>query len=142
MTTYVGFFDGSITHNPGGDMGIGCVLYEVTEEKKEKIFQYKGFYSSSNFPNGTSNNVAECLALNKLLEFLIEENLMNENITIFGDSQIVINRAISRNTHGKGIFIPHIVKMVVLLTPFNRIRFKWCKREENTEADLLSKVIK
>lgn len=136
---YQCYFDGSITINPGGDMTIGGLIYEVDEQKKEIVFEFTEKFYSYEFPNGTSNNVAEILALNKLLSFFIIEKITHKQIEIFGDSQIVINRMISRKRNGKGIFIPYINDGIDLLREFDDIKFQWIPREQNTEADLLTK---
>ena len=104
---YECYFDGGITFNPGGDMTIGGVVYEVDGNTKNKIYEFSDKFYSKDFPDGTSNNVAEAMALDKILSFFILENNTHHHICIYGDSQIVINRAKSRRKDGKGIFRFH-----------------------------------
>ena len=143
MTTYLGFFDGSITVNPGGDMGIGCLLYEIENGRKEKIFEHSETLYRKHYPNGTSNNVAECLALSKLLSYLILEGMTNARIEIQGDSQIILHRLMGvsrKNKPPKGIFAPYLYEVIKIVPQFTNLTFKWKGREHNTEADYLSKV--
>lgn len=142
MTTYLGFFDGSITVNPGGDMGIGCLLYEIVDGRKELIFEHSETLLSKFYPNGTSNNVAECLALSKLLSYLILEDMQTAKIEIRGDSQIILNRlmGIGKNKPAKGMFAPYLAEVIQIVPQFSNITFTWKGREHNTEADKLSKV--
>jgi ribonuclease HI len=134
---YQCYFDGSITVNPGGDMTIGGLVNEVGETKK-RIYDFSDKFSAKEFPNGTSNNVAEAMALHKLLSYFELENATHERIEIFGDSQIVINRCIRKKRGGKGIFIPYMDAVVDMLRKFSNISFKWIPRELNTEADSLT----
>lgn len=133
------YFDGSITRNPGGDMGIGGVVYEVNNGVRQKIHDFTDKLPAKFFPDGTSCNVAEVLALNKLLAFFLMEEKQHLKIRVYGDSQIVINRAQSGNKNGKGIFIPYVVELVDCIKLFSDIRFQWVPREKNTEADAISR---
>lgn len=136
---YQCYFDGSITKNPGGDMGIGGIVYEVDDVMKTPIFTFNEKLPAKDFPNGTSCNVAEILALNKLLSYFALDNAFNEPIEVFGDSQIVINRAIRKKKGGKGMFIPYVDETIDLISQFSNIKFKWIPREQNTEADAISR---
>lgn len=136
---YQCYFDGSVTVNPNGDMTIGGLIYEVTESKRERIYDFTDKFYSKDFPDGTSNNVAEAMALHKILSFFEIENAMSEKIEIFGDSQIVINRCLYRNTGGRGIFVPYMDSVVEMIPKFKNISFKWIPREQNIEADELTK---
>lgn len=135
---YQCYFDGSITVNPNGDMTIGGLIYEVGDSKKI-VHDFSEKFLYKDFPNGTSSNVAEAMALHKILSFFELEDATNECIEIFGDSQIVINRCIKGKIGGKGIFIPYIDAVVEMLPKFKDITFKWIPREHNTEADALTK---
>lgn len=78
---YEGYFDGSAAPNPG-EMKIGGFVRRVSD--KEKVFEY-----SIDLGYGT-NNEAEYLSLIELCDNL--ERLGVEKITIYGDSQLVINQ--------------------------------------------------
>lgn len=136
---YECYFDGSITFNPGGDMTIGGLVYELNKDKREKIYEFSDKFYAKDFPDGTSNNVAEAMALDKILAFFITENNTYHHICVYGDSQIVINRAKRRNRTGSGIFIPYINSVIDNIQHFNNIDFRWIRREFNTEADFLTK---
>jgi ribonuclease HI len=125
------YFDGSCSDNPGGTMGIGCVIYnnvnEITFSKKIK-------------PRLTnSNNVAEFEALYCLLKLLLENNLQEKSIKVNGDSQLIIN--IINGTYKVRdnkltAYYSYIEKQ--LLPLFNHIEFEWIPRRYNKVADKLS----
>ena len=136
---YQCYFDGSITKNPGGDMGIGGLIFEVNESEKINVHQFTENLPAKDFPNGTSCNVAEILALQKLLSYFALQEAYHESIEVLGDSQIVINRATRMKKGGKGIFIPFVDETIDLISQFSNIKFKWIPREQNTEADNISR---
>lgn len=133
------YFDGSITRNPGGDMGIGGVVYEIINGEREKVHDFSDKLPAKLFPDGTSCNVAEALALNKLLSFFIMEDMQHATIQVYGDSQIIINAMIKRNGKSKGMFAPYVNEAINILPQFKNIGFMWIPREKNTEADAISR---
>lgn len=136
---YYGHFDGSCNPNPNGDMGIGCYLYEKTDSNKIKIFEYSETLPCEDFNYKTSNNVAEVLALDKLLSWLLAEGMQNAPITIYGDSQIVIKGATATYLP-KGVFAPYLVDLRKAVKMFSNLKLQWVPREQNAHADLLSKI--
>jgi ribonuclease HI len=135
---YYGWFDGSCNPNPRGDMGIGCYLYENIGQHKKKIFEHSESLFAKDFNYQTSNNVAETLALDKLVAFLLAEGMQNAPITIYGDSRIVINAA-TANYASKGIFAPYMAELKKSVKLFSNLQLKWVPREQNSHADILSK---
>ena len=135
---YTGYFDGSITKNPHGDMTIGGLVYEVENGTRKLIYEFSDKLPATEFNYETSNNVAEALALSKLLSYFELENIFTDKISIFGDSRIVINRAYS-NRAGHGMFAPYVEQVKEQMKMFHRLKIKWVPREQNTEADLLTK---
>lgn len=136
---YIGKFDGSCEMNPGGDMGIGCFLAEVDNGKHKKIFEHSEQLFAEDFNGVTSNNIAECLALDKLLAFMLSEGMQKAPITIMGDSQVII-RSAGNDKPNKGLFAPYMADMKKSLRLFTNLKLQWISRDYNTEADLLSKI--
>lgn len=128
------FFDGACAPiNPKGHLGIGC--YVVYED--EVIFEYSGYEPAS---NKTSNNVAEYLAFEKVLEFLIREEMQDERIEIFGDSDLVVKQMNGVWRIKNGLYVEVAKRCLDYLNEFSDIVIKWIPREQNSQADLLSNV--
>jgi len=137
---YSCYFDGACEPvNPCGNMGIGA--YVVSKLTGEELFSHSGYFPSN---EDNSNNVAEYLALIKILEFLIGKNLHREkknNIVIYGDSMLVIKQMRGRWGIKAGRYVPHAEKALGLLSKFkSRPYFDWIPRDKNTIADDLSKA--
>ena len=121
-------FDGAcLPVNPGGVATYGFAILTGREVID------KGYGVASE--NGT-NNVAEYIGLIKGLERAIELGI--KEITIKGDSQLVINQM-------KGIYAvksPRIYPLwkraQELASKFRKIKFEWVSREDNKIADELS----
>lgn len=131
-------FDGSCEpFNPGGRMGIGVSI---------NIDGNKHDYSES-FPEAddNSNNVAEYSALSYILYYLEKENITEADVTIIGDSMLVIQQMSGRWKIKNGMYAQSARqcrdKLVELADnyPELKISFKWVRREENEYADTLSK---
>jgi ribonuclease HI len=116
--------------NPNGVACYGYVIYRDGEKLEEGCGVVE-------HPS-PSNNVAEYTACIKALERLIELGL-TEDVLVRSDSQLLIYQL-------KGIYAvkaPCITslyeKATALIKQFKRIRFEWVPREENEEADELSR---
>jgi ribonuclease HI len=90
---------------------------------------------------GISNNEAEFLALIKGMEVMIEASV--KEVTFYLDSQIVVNRANGKKPKLKKYQNDRMDKfqdrVLELAEQFKEVQFEWIPREENTEADSLSK---
>ena len=137
---YYAHFDGSCNPNPRGDMGIGCYVYEKTDSNKTKIFEHSETLLAEEFKYQTSNNVAETLALDKLISWFLAEGMQDAPIVIYGDSRIVIN-ACTASYASKGIFAPYMSELKKSVRLFSNLRLQWIPREQNEHADILSKMI-
>lgn len=138
MTKITCYFDGSCgPENPGGKMGIGVVV--DTEGEKHK-------YSES-FPasESNSNNVAEYSALSYILYYLESQEIFKADITIIGDSMLVINQMSGKWKIKGGMYASlardckNKLEELLLKNPFLKVEFKWVAREENYYADSLSR---
>lgn len=128
------FFDGCTEPtNPGGAMGMGAII-KVDDETK---MLHSDFVAAR--PENT-NNIAEYLALEKCIDFLLQEELDADDITIHGDSQLAIYQMNGTYGMNSGAYIPYAQRCLTKLASFRRPpKFVWLPRDENIEADNLSK---
>lgn len=126
------YFDGLCQPvNPGGVATYGYAIYRNGRAIK-KGCRVVGEGS------GMTNNVAEYSALKRALMWLKESGI-NDEITIKGDSVLVINQIsglwkIKSQTSRK--FVPEIRRLL----KGKKVKLIWIPREENLEADMLSRV--
>lgn len=117
--------------NPGGVATYGYVIYQngnIIKRGCRVIGEGVGM----------TNNVAEFSALKRALEWLNEQGIEDE-IVIKGDSMLVINQMkgiwqVKSQTSRK--YVPEIK----MLLRRKRVRLEWVKRENNAEADSLSRI--
>ncbi len=119
------YFDGACRGNPG-PMGIGIVLLE--NGKKVKAV-------SKRLGKGT-NNIAEWSALIEGLKLAKAHGC--KVLEVRGDSQLIIRQITGRYMVKSENLIPLFNEAKKLCCNFEKIGFKWVKREENTDTDALS----
>jgi ribonuclease HI len=119
--------------NPGGRMGIGAIV----RQKGTILLEYSD--TMSEHPNNT-NNVAEYLALIKILDFLIRNNFTENRISIKGDSMLVVNQMKGLWRMKQGAYLSFAKEAKVKFEKFKNISINWIPREENESADRLSKM--
>ena len=119
--------------NPGGVACWGFVAYR----DGERLFEGKGVIGEG---RGMSNNLAEYTALCMALKELLEHKLQGEEVVVRSDSQLLVNQMNGWwQVHG-GLYYPAYAEAVRLSQFFHpKISFAWIPREENEEADLLSR---
>lgn len=129
------YFDGACApFNPSGHMGIGCF---IEDHDGTRIFEYFG-YVDKNPKN--SNNVAEYMAIENCIDFIIENGYQEDEITFYGDSKLVIMQMNKKWRIKEGRYV-HVAQRC-----FNKSKsiknsyFKWIPRELNSEADRLSNI--
>lgn len=122
------FFDGCSKGNPGPS-GIGAVLYKGENE----------IWAAARFiGNHCTNNEAEYRALILGLEEASERKI--EEITVFGDSQLVINQVNGiYKVKAKNLFDLYD-RVQMLKKCFHFVQFNHVYREQNTRADQLSNI--
>lgn len=135
-------FDGAISKNPGGVMGWGAVIHK----DNKKVLAAADGREASEF---NSNNVAEFLGLEIVLDYLLLESTEKGTVTIEGDSLMVIKQMIGHYRIGEGLYTDMATKCLNKLEKvrekfaYKKILFNpymhWVKRDENVEADILSK---
>lgn len=90
-------------------------------------------------PSGWSD-IAEYNAVINALTCLISLNLQDETIEIRNDNQFVMMQmGLKWKLRASKSYYPLAIKARGLLKSFRNISFFWIPREENTEADELSK---
>ena len=119
--------------NPGGTATYG---YVIRNDDGRDIARKSGVVGKG--PE-MSNNVAEYAALCEALRFLISEKLARLPIEIRSDSRLVVNQMKGEWKFHKGLYAQKYRDAKALATQFDRVKFRWIPREENKEADALSR---
>jgi ribonuclease HI len=136
------YFDGACEPiNPGGTASYGWVV-----KKDGKTIAKDARILGSG--DGMTNNVAEYAGLIEAVKAISNLNA-GEKIRICGDSNIVCNMVAKKWGWKKKKWLPHkkaphlktlLDKTLNLLANYN-YEVKWIPREENEEADILSKSV-
>ena len=121
--------------NPKGIACYGFVIYK----NGEKIHEEGGFVGAGMFGDDVSNNVAEYTALIKGLEWLIRNGMTDDEVIVYGDSRLIIYQLNNHYAVRAYRIIPLYERVQKLIPLFKKIIFKWIPREENVEADRLSR---
>jgi ribonuclease HI len=126
------YFDGlCYPQNPGGVAAYGYLVYRDSEPI------WRGFGGVGE-GRGMTNNVAEYEALMAAAQWLVDEGI-EDKILIKGDSELVIKQMkgqykVSSATSKK--YVPEIKRLL----QGKDVTFSWVPREENEEADRLSRM--
>lgn len=136
MTSYLLQFDGASEPNPGPS-GSAYVIFSPIQTDDDG-FEFRnviqeGFTYNPHMTNNEAEYNALILGLQKALELGIEE------IDVEGDSNLVVNQV-------QGLWKVKVTKLIPLQSKANKLLWKFKKftvkhvyREENTDADRLSK---
>jgi ribonuclease HI len=126
------YFDGlCYPKNPGGVAAYGYLI------NRDGEIVHRGFGAVGE-GRGMTNNVAEYEALMAAARWLVDEGI-EEKIVIKGDSELVIKQMkgqyrVSSATSRK--YVPEIRDLL----KGRDVSFSWVPREENEEADRLSRM--
>ncbi|MBN1235478.1 MAG: ribonuclease HI family protein [Methanotrichaceae archaeon] len=126
------YFDGlCYPRNPGGVAAYGYAVYRDGKQ----IWQGFGGVGEG---KGMTNNVAEYEGLMAAAQWLVDEGV-EDKILIKGDSELVIKQMkgeyrVSSATSKK--YVPEIKRLL----QGKDVSFSWVPREENEEADGLSRM--
>ena len=121
-----GWFDGATNPNPG-ERGIGGVLKGPAGQRIE-IAEAIGW---------GSNNEAEYAALIAVLDAAITAQV--QAIDVYGDSQLVIKQVSGEwLINAKGL-VPLCRSVLDLMVQIPSVKLHWVPRDQNVEADALSK---
>jgi len=83
--------------------------------------------------------VAEYLPIIDALKRLIKKRLQENHITIISDSQLAIYQIQGRYKIKSKNLLPHYNEVMRLAPKFKNLKFKWVPRDENSEADSLTR---
>lgn len=126
------WFDGSATSlDDTGANGIGWIVYQNGAKMAEQSTSFV-------FGPPSTNNVAEYAALKDLLNYLFLNNFQDEEIVIYGDSQLVINQTFGKWKMRGGVYKPFAEAVHGLVLKFSNIRGKWVSRSQNEGANKLA----
>lgn len=131
MSKLVGFFDGAYLWEDG-HAAYGCVV----KRDREVIYTDHGYLGASRAR--LSVNCAEYAGLISILKFLI--SIDADEAEIFGDSKLVVYQMARKWKAKDGIYLSHYVEAAQLRNKLPRVTFRWIPREQNGEADALSKI--
>jgi ribonuclease HI len=123
--------------NPGG---VACYGFTILEKKNNRLYR---IYEESGiafkpFSQESSNNVAEYVALIKLLKWLLAKRYNKFSILIQGDSQLIINQLSGKYKVKSEKLKIYYEKTKILIQKFENIHIEWISRENNNEADALA----
>ena len=132
------YFDGCCEPvNPGGTAAYGVVILR----NRQKIFEAsKLFVPQKGREKETSNNVAEYSGFKAILDYLITHNLTDAPITVYGDSNLVIQQMFGTWRIKFGFYVPIAKTCKAMLKQFPHITGTWIPKEKNSLADELSKA--
>src|SRR2546426_8959068 len=119
--------------NPGGKATFG---YVIRDDSGSILTSKSGVVGKG---PAMSNNVAEYAALCEALEFLLQKNLEDLPIEVRSDSRLVVYQMSEKWKFHGGLYAEKHNEAERLAAEFNRLSFKWIPREENEEADGLSR---
>jgi len=118
--------------NPGGVASYGFVIYSGNE----KLHEQSGVVGEG---LGMSNNAAEYAALLEALDWLSGQGLKDEKVVVRSDSRLLVNQMNYQwRSHG-GLYVDKYSEALKLVSNFSKISFVWVPREQNGEADSLSR---
>jgi ribonuclease HI len=118
--------------NPGGTATYGFAVYS----NNRKLVAEAGVTGAG---PSMSNNVAEYSALCEALKWLGKHDLQHENVIVKSDSRLLVNQMSGRWKTRRGFYLNKFLEARKLASAFLKISFFWVPREENTEADELSR---
>lgn len=119
--------------NPGGAMGVAAIVI---------VDGVDVLASSEYYPphQNNTNNIAEYMGLQKILNFLLDNVLDGEDVSIMGDSQLAIRQMTGEYSIKSGAYVEIAKNCQALISCFSKKpKLIWIPREQNTRADDLSK---
>ncbi len=127
------YFDGLCEPtSPGGVATYGYVVCMNGKKLKDEwAFVADG--------RGTSSNLAEYAGLAAALRWLLTNGYKEQEVEVRGDSRQVVAQMNANWRARRSLYVPKHEEMRKLREEFREITFRWVPREENTEADRLSR---
>ena len=119
------YFDGGSRGNPGPS-AIGAVVYDQEDKRVGQVSEYIG---------KNTNNVAEYMSLEKVLEYI--SRFETSKIIIFTDSKLVHNQVKKIWKIKDKKILDIYLRLNKRLSAYSTVDLRLVPREENTEADRL-----
>jgi ribonuclease HI len=119
------YFDGGSRGNPGPS-AVGAVVYDDKNKRIEELSSYIGSHT---------NNVAEYLALDKVLDAI--EKYKCKNVVLFTDSKLLHNQVKKIWKIKDKNILEIFLKVSKKLNRYDVVDLRLVPREENKEADKL-----
>jgi len=124
------YIDGLAEPTNPGIGSYGYVIYNDGIKVKEDG-KFVGEY--------VSNNMAEYSALCEALKTLLEMGLQHKPVIVRSDSKLLVNQMLGKWKTRDGLYIEKYREAIKLAAKFPKITFEWIPREQNKEADSLSR---
>jgi ribonuclease HI len=112
--------------------GIGTYGFVIYKDGK-KIDQGRGFAGEK-----VTNNFSEYTALIEALKRI--RRYKEEEIIVYSDSALLVNQMKGKWKAKKGMYKGKLEEAKKIASEFKRIEFFWIPRENNKEADTLSRI--
>ena len=129
------WYDGACEpRNPGGTASYGVII----KDGNKVLFEESKIVGSG---EKMSNNVAEYSGAISGLKWLLENGFVKRPILVRGDNKMSVEQ-MAGNWKVKtwdGLYVPFWREAIGLVKRFKRIEFRWIPREQNGEADEISK---
>jgi ribonuclease HI len=136
-TSFIAYFDGACEPvNPGGTASFGVAIFQAGEPVWESSEIYR---PQPGHEKETLNNVAEYAGLIAVLEWFVDHDLLNADITVRDDSQLVINQTFGTWKIKGGHYAPLAYRARELQLVSKTSEGEWIRRDQNGLADRLSK---
>jgi len=119
------FIDGGSRGNPGPS-AVGAVIYDPEDKKIGQVSEYIGKYT---------NNIAEYMALEKVLEYI--EKISTQKIIFYTDSKLVHNQMKKIWKIKDKKILDIYIRLTEKLSKYDTVDLRLIPREENREADRL-----
>lgn len=124
------FCDGLCEPNPGGIATCGWLAYQSEELLNSH---------SSVVCRGATNNVAEYAAVISAMGWLLANGYANERTVVHSDSQLLVYQLAGKYAVRSPNIVALHAQALGLARMFREVTFRWIPREENAEADALSR---
>jgi ribonuclease HI len=125
------WFDGAVQpHNPGGHGGYGIVI------KRNSVVIHSDAVYVGRWPS-LSNNCVEYAGCIAVLRYFIRENI--SRAVVYGDANLVVKQITGHWKVKNGAYVPYFHEAHALKAQLPEVVIVWIPREQNGEADELSK---
>jgi ribonuclease HI len=136
MTGLTIFIDGAC--EPVNPKGVATYAYIIEDGEGNRIAADSGL-AVEPWSDRATNNVAEYTALIMALKKVLELGLQHSQIEVKSDSQLIVNQSTGKWQVNSALLQPLNYEARQLLSQLGDLRIQWVPREQNEEADALTK---